>query len=64
MKKNSNENVTQDKKVLNRIGIEPFNKTEKGTITRARRQLCIDRPKFYHDAVIYYSNKVLENANA
>ena len=54
-----------NQKDLSHLMTKPFTESEKETIKTARKTAGIDRPVFYHDAVVEYANRInKENANA
>ena len=46
-----------------RLVTKPFSKAEKENIKAARKKVGIDRPMFYHDAVVAYANKINGETN-
>lgn len=39
----------------------PFSSQEWATVQEAKKTLHIDKPKFYHDAVVEYSRSILSD---
>ena len=46
-----------------RLVTKPFSNSEKETVKAARKKAGIDRPVFYHDAIIEYANKINGETN-
>lgn len=57
------ENESQQKD-LSHLMTKPFTEEEKTTIKTARRIAGIDRPLFYHDAIVEYARKINGDNNA
>lgn len=55
-----NKKITENskKKELSHLMVKPFTEEEKETVKSARKKAGIDRPVFYHDAVIEYAKKI------
>lgn len=47
-----------------RLVAKPFSETQKASIKEARKKAGIDRPVFYHDAIVEYANKINGENNA
>ena len=47
-------------KELSHLMAKPFSEKEKETVKSARKKAGIDRPVFYHDAIVEYANRINE----
>lgn len=45
-------------KDLSHLMTKPFNEAERNTIMQARKTVGLDRPTFYHDAVVDYAARI------
>ena len=50
-------------KGLSHLMTKPFSTSEKEDIKAARKKVGVDRPMFYHDAVVAYANKINGETN-
>lgn len=55
-------NDKTNEKDLLRLVIVPFSKDEKEIITSARKKVGIDRPMFYHNAILKVAKEINGNA--
>ena len=60
-----NKKITENSKdkELSHLMAKPFSNSEKETVKAARKKAGIDRPVFYHDAIIEYANKINGETN-
>ena len=57
-----NDNQQKD---LSHLMTKPFTEDEKSVIATARKKVGVDRPIFYHDAILSYAKKInMEADNA
>ena len=63
MSTRTTENEIQ-RKDLAHLMTKPFTEAEKETVKAARKKAGIDRPVFYHDAIIEYANRINGEKNA
>lgn len=50
--------VQSNQKGLSHLMTKPFNEAERDTIMQARKTVGLDRPTFYHDAVVDYATRI------
>lgn len=55
--KRTNNYDENEKDVLN-LRVASFSKDEKKALTNARKKVGVDRPVFYHDAIVKYVNDI------
>ena len=58
------DNTKRNENECNRLVIKPFSKEEKEAITSARKKKGVDRPVFYHDAIVEHANRINGGENA
>jgi len=63
MKTKTIKNESREKELAH-LMVKPFSESEKESLKAARKKAGIDRPLFYHDAIIEYANKVNGDKNA
>lgn len=56
--------ISNPQKDLSHLMTRPFTEKEKEAIKTARQEKGMDRPTFYHDAVVDYANRINGGHNA
>ena len=58
------DNTKKIENECNRLVIKPFTEAEREEVKSARKRTGIDRPLFYHDAIVEYARKINGDNNA
>lgn len=58
MKEKRNKNCDENSRDLLRLMVRSFTPDEKKALTNARKKLGVDRPLFYHNAIIKYVDDI------
>ena len=56
--------ISNPQKDLSHLMTRPFSNSEKEDIRAARQKSGLDRPTFYHDAVVDFANRINGEKNA